>query len=142
MHVDGTCHCGHVTYAAEIDPDTVSICHCTDCQVLTSSAFRIVVVSQKGSFRLLSGTPKIYVKTAESGTKRAQAFCPECGTQMYSAATVENPEVYGLRVGSIRQRAQLRPSRQIWCRSALGWVNDIASLPQSESTTLTPATHN
>jgi len=22
MHVDGTCHCGHVTYAAEIDPDT------------------------------------------------------------------------------------------------------------------------
>jgi hypothetical protein len=140
MKVDGTCHCGHVTYTAEIDPGTVSICHCTDCQVLTSSAFRIVVLSLEGTFRLLSGKPQIYVKIADSGTKRAQAFCSECGTQMYSAAAVDNPEVYGLRVGSIRQRAQLRPSRQIWCQSALAWVNDIASLPQSERTTLMPGT--
>lgn len=138
MHVDGACHCGHITYAAEIDPATVCICHCTDCQVLTSSAFRIVVLAKKGSFRLLSGKPKIYVKTADSGTKRAQAFCPECATQLYATAAADNPDLYGLRVGAIRQRAQLRPSRQIWCQSALGWVNDIASLPQSAISTLTP----
>jgi hypothetical protein len=137
MQVDGTCHCGHLTYTAEIDPDNVSICHCTDCQVLTSSAFRIVVPSLEGTFRLLSGTPRIYVKTADSGAKRAQAFCPECGTQIYSAAAVGQPQVYGLRAGSIRQRAQLRPTRQIWCGSAFSWVNDIASLPQSGLTTLT-----
>lgn len=138
MHVDGTCHCGLITYTAEIDPDNVSICHCTDCQVLTSSAFRIVAVTLKDSFRLLSGVPKFYVKTATSGTKRAQAFCPDCGTQLYSSVIPGNPETHGLRVGSIRQRAQLRPSRQIWCQSAFAWVNDIASLPQSEIKTLAP----
>lgn len=137
MKVDGTCHCGHVTYTAEIDPDAVSICHCTDCQVLTGSAFRIVAPSLPGTFRLLSGKPHDYVKTADSGNRRVQAFCPQCGTQIYSVATEGQPDVYGLRVGSIRQRAQLRPARQIWCGSAVAWIDDIASLPKSERTTLT-----
>ena len=138
MHVDGTCHCGYITYAAEIDPARVIICHCTDCQVLSSSAFRMVVLAENGSFRLLSGEPTLYIKTADSGRKRAHAFCPRCGTQMYATPPVENPEHFGLRVGSIRQRAQLRPTRQLWCRSAFAWINDIASLPKSDSSSLTP----
>jgi hypothetical protein len=42
MTIDGGCHCGAIAYEATIDPETVGICHCTDCQTLTSSAFRIV----------------------------------------------------------------------------------------------------
>ena len=38
-----------------------------------------------------SGTPKIYIKTAESGNKRAHAFCPGCGTPIYAAASGANP---------------------------------------------------
>ncbi len=38
MQIDGQCHCGHVAYEAEIDPEQVGICHCTDCQALTGSA--------------------------------------------------------------------------------------------------------
>ena len=43
-----------------------------------------MAATREGSFRLLSGEPKVYVKTGESGTKRAQAFCPECGTQPFA----------------------------------------------------------
>ena len=139
MHVDGSCHCGHITYEAEIDPGKVIICHCTDCQVLSSSAFRMIVVAEKGSFRLRSGEPTIYVKTADSGRQRAQAFCPRCGTQMYSTPGDESPpQHYGLRVGSIRQRAALKPSRQFWSRSAFGWVEDIREIAHSEDATPTP----
>jgi hypothetical protein len=138
MHVDGTCHCGDITYTAEIDPAKVIICHCTDCQVLSSSAFRMVVLAEKGSFQLLSGTPTIYVKIADSGRKRAHAFCPRCGTHMYATPAVAKPEQFGLRVGSIRQRAQLQPARQLWCKSAFGWVDDISSIPHSDSESLTP----
>jgi hypothetical protein len=139
MHVDGTCHCGEVTYLADIDPDLVIICHCTDCQVLSSSAFRMVVLATRGSFRLLTGTPTTYVKTADSGRRRAHHFCPRCGTQMYATPAGDNPHHhYGLRVGSIRQRAALRPSRQLWCKSAFGWVDEIVSIPRSESASLTP----
>jgi hypothetical protein len=42
MKIDGRCHCGYITYQAEIDPEKVMICHCTDCQTLSGSAFRTV----------------------------------------------------------------------------------------------------
>ena len=40
MKIDGTCHCGNITYQAEIDPEQVYICHCTDCQSICGTAFR------------------------------------------------------------------------------------------------------
>jgi len=72
MKIEGACHCGTITYEAVVDPDKVAICHCTDCQTLSGSAFRTVVPAPKETFTLRTGQPKIYVKTAESGTKRAQ----------------------------------------------------------------------
>ena len=111
MKIDGGCHCGYITYIAEIDPDSVGICHCTDCQTLSGSAFRTSVRAAKETFSLRSGQPKIYVKTAESGNKRAQAFCPEYGTPIY-AADVTDPQVFTIRVGTVRQRAELRPKSQ------------------------------
>jgi hypothetical protein len=38
MEIDGQCHCGQVTYRADIEPEKVSVCHCTDCQSLTGFA--------------------------------------------------------------------------------------------------------
>jgi hypothetical protein len=72
MKVTGGCHCGQITYEAEVDPATVGVCHCTDCQRLTGTAFRTNISSLPGTFVLKSGTPRIYIKTAESGNKRAR----------------------------------------------------------------------
>jgi hypothetical protein len=130
MHVDGGCHCGFIQYEAEVDPATVGVCHCTDCQTLTGTAYRTTVQSLKGQFKLLRGTPKIYIKTAESGKQRAHGFCPECGTPLF-ATTVGSPELYGIRVGTTRQRRELPPQRQGWCRSALEWSMNIDALPKS-----------
>ena len=70
MHVDGQCHCGNIRYEAQADPSRVAICHCTDCQVLTGSPYRVSVVVPASDFRLLAGEPTFYVKTAESGNRR------------------------------------------------------------------------
>ena len=75
----------------------------------------------------LSGEPKIYVKTADSGNNRAHAFCGNCGSPIYASALRYTPS-YTLRIGSIRERAQLRPAKQIWCRSALPWVMQLDSV--------------
>lgn len=130
MHITGSCHCGKITYSADIDPEMVRICHCTDCQTLSGTAFRVNVFARKESFRM-SGTPRIYVKTADSGNRRAQAFCPDCGTPLY-ATSVDNPEVFGIRVGTSHQRGQLVPKREIWCRSALEWLPDFNVGPRAE----------
>jgi hypothetical protein len=129
MHIEGSCHCGYITYEAEVNPEDVRICHCTDCQTLSGSAFRTNVPARKEGFKILTGQPKVYIKTAESGNKRAQAFCPECGTHIYAASPTD-PQEFGIRIGTCRQKAALPPKKQGWCRSALSWVADVQSLPQ------------
>ena len=128
MRINGGCHCGAIVYEAEIDPDSVTICHCTDCQTLSGSAFRVVVLAKRDGFRL-TGEPKIYVKTGESGRKRVQSFCSNCGTPIYSA-DVSNPQAFSIRVGTAQQRAQLPPKIQLWCRSALGWTMHLEPVTQ------------
>jgi hypothetical protein len=128
MHIDGGCHCGYIRYEAEVDPEKVSICHCTDCQTLTGTVYRVTVPAENGTFKLLGGNPKVYVKTAESGNKREQGFCPDCGTPIY-ATSPQEPRQYGIRVGTVRQRGALQPQKQSWFRSAMGWALNIELVP-------------
>ncbi len=130
MKVEGSCHCGKITYEADVDPETVGMCHCTDCQTFSGAPYRASAHVPAAAFTM-RGTPTIYVKTADSGTKRAQAFCGDCGTPIYASAP-ENPPIYSLRLGAVKQRAQLPPKRQIWCSSALPWVMDIRDIPKRE----------
>ena len=125
MKIDGSCHCGKITYEAEIDPDTVVICHCTDCKALTGTVFRVSAPAAANNFRITAGEPRIYVKTAESGAARAQAFCADCGSPLYATSVGEGPKTYSIRAGTARQRDELVPRRQIWHRSALSWLPDM-----------------
>jgi len=129
MHIDGACHCGLISFTALIDPSRVMVCHCTDCQVLSGSPFRAVVAAPIGGFAV-RGAPKAYIKVAQSGNRRAQVFCPECGTPLYATAP-ENATSVVIRLGCVAQRAQLGPAVQIWQHSALPWLPEMQSVPSS-----------
>jgi hypothetical protein len=128
MLIDGGCHCGRITYEAEIDPDLVSVCHCTDCQSLTGSPFRVTVICSARQVRLTAGNPKLYTKLGDNGLPRRQHFCGDCGTPLFTSGA-GGPDDWGIRWGSIRQRGELRPRRQIWCGSAVPWIDAITGLP-------------
>jgi hypothetical protein len=132
MKIDGGCHCGSIRFEAEVDPATVVICHCTDCQTFSGSAFRTVVQTTPGTFALLSGAPKVYVKTAESGNRRQQTFCPTCGTPIYSAPVTGDTKVVVLRVGAIHQRDQLLPRDQYWFRSSQAWLPNLSKIKKQD----------
>jgi len=129
MHLDGACHCGLISFTAEVDPSRVMVCHCTDCQVFSGSPFRVVVPAAVASFHL-RGEPRHYVKVAESGSRRVQAFCGECGTPLFATAP-ENATQVIIRTGCVEQRAALEPVASIWCRSAQPWLAAIPGLPGS-----------
>ena len=133
MKIEGACHCGAIRIEAEADPAKVQICHCTDCQTGTGSAFRISV-PVRGSTMKMSGQPTGYVKTtADSGRPRVQAFCGQCGSPIYSTSPGDGVQpAYMVRVGILKQRDQLMPRRQNWFRSARSWVTDLASIPRNE----------
>jgi hypothetical protein len=124
MKVDASCHCGNVAYDAEINPDRVVICHCTDCQTFSSAPYRVSVVGVRPQDLRLRGSPKTYVKTGGSGRKILVAFCGDCGTALYSTRA-EAAETFNLRIGAIKQRSALIPRAQGFCRSAMPWAMNI-----------------
>ena len=132
MQVHGSCHCRSIEYEAQVDPRHTHICHCTDCQALTGSAYRVTVQAREGSFRLTRGEPTVYVKVGDIGRRRAQAFCGRCGSPLYTYSA-DHPKVYGLRVGCLAERAALVPTAQVWCRSALAWTSNLAGLPRADA---------
>lgn len=132
MKIEGSCHCGEIRYEADVDPDKVALCNCTDCQTLSGSAFRVNVFVDESNLEFLRGEPFEYIKTGESSNKRVQAFCRNCGTGLYATSAGERTRVYGLRVGTCRQRDQLVPKRQAWLRSRLPWLSELESVPGTE----------
>ena len=82
----------------------------------------------------MTGTPATYLKTtAESGNPRLQAFCPRCGSPIYSTSPGEGTQPsYMVRVGILRQRDQLAPKRQSWFRSARSWVTGMDAIPKNQ----------
>jgi hypothetical protein len=131
MKVHGTCQCGAISYEAQIDPARVTVCHCLDCQKFSGAPFRASVPATAENLTILRGSPTVYVKTADSGNRRAQGFCGNCGSSLYSA-DAEDTKVYMLRLGVIAERDTLPPQRQIWCESALSWSRDLLNLPKIE----------
>ncbi len=133
MNIEGACHCGQITFRAEVDPNQVEICHCTDCQTLSGTAYRTSVPPEEGTFELLTGELKMYAKTADNGSIRVLSFCPECGTPIYSSPPEGTPGFFGIRVGAIKQRNQLVPKSQYWVRSAQTWTQDLSDMPKTET---------
>ena len=103
MNIDGKCLCGQIEFKADIDPTTSTICHCTDCQINSGTAFGYVVGAVNDSFKLTKGKLSFYIKTADSGAKRELAFCGSCGTWI-DAGPANGKSGFGLRIGTIRQK--------------------------------------
>ena len=127
MKVHGSCHCEQIRYEADVDPASASICHCTDCQKLSATAYRVNIKAVDGTLNILQGEPKTYVKIGSSGARRAQMFCPNCSSQLF-VTDADHPGDYRLRVGCLDERAELAPKLQIWFRSALPWTQRIDSI--------------
>lgn len=127
MKASGSCYCGDIEFEAEVEPENTSICHCMDCQRLSGTAYRVSVSAPANRFRVIRGRPKEFIKIAASGSRRIQAFCERCGTALYATAE-SGCKPYNIRAGTLRERAQLVPVREIWCDSVLPWVPRIAGI--------------
>lgn len=129
MKVEGQCYCGAIAFEAEVQPGTITICHCADCQTHSGSAFRANIPAPADGFHMIRGEPRTYVKTAASGAKRLLAFCGHCGSPLYACAE-KDPSTYSLRIGVIKQRQELGvPQRQIWTQRAFSWLKFDDEMP-------------
>lgn len=134
MKINGSCHCGKVSYRAKINLDDVYLCHCTDCQSISGSPFRWAVPVAELDFELLSGQPKTYVKrVSDEGIESHQVFFPDCASPLYATNTSPGTKILNLRLGTAEQRSLLKPNAQYWHRSAQKWVDEIEHIRSIET---------
>lgn len=125
MNITGGCFCGDIQYEAELDPNSVGLCHCRDCQIFGGSAFRITGIIEPGKFHITQGTPTYFEKTADSGNVRRMGFCSRCGTQLY-AEPVDTPNGYvSIRLSTSPDFDKFSPRFETFCRSKPDWLGDI-----------------
>jgi hypothetical protein len=118
--IAGGCLCGKVRYSASGDPVFVGVCHCTDCQKFTGSAFAVVIGVAKPALKI-EGKLATYSKTGDTGKSIERRFCPECGSSIADEASAM-PDVVMLGSGTLDDPSWVKPGMQIFCDSAQPWV--------------------
>src|SRR5690242_19233080 len=128
VRMSGGCQCGAIRYEILDEPKTLYLCHCTQCQRQSSSAFGMSLTVARSSLRI-TGAPKSWTRDADSGKAVVCLFCGECGTRLFhdrpSAADVIN-----VKAGTLDDTSWLAPVGHLWTKSAQAWVRPwIASNP-------------
>ena len=119
--IAGGCLCGKVRYSASGDPAFAGVCHCTDCQKFTGSAFAAVVGVPKAALTV-QGELATYSKTGDTGKSTYRRFCPQCGSSVMDEADAL-PDIVMVGVGTLDDASWVKPAMQIYCDSAQPWVN-------------------
>lgn len=122
IELSGRCHCGEISINARIDASMVVACHCTDCRVFSGGPFRAIAIADAKDFEM-KGAPSEYVKVADSGNKRVQAFCGKCGSHLFS--TDEQRSKFSIRTGFLDQHERLVPRKHIFGKSTPDWLHEM-----------------
>ncbi len=132
MKTNGACYCGELKFEAEVDPEKIYICYCSDCQTMSGGTCHVNTFVPEADFNMTQGEPAHFTKSADSGNTRDIGFCKTCGTQLYAVNT-EGPKVFGVRVPTLEQRNDLPAVKGFFLRSQPAWVADAASLPGEQT---------
>ncbi len=116
LPLEGGCQCGAVRYTISGPPVVFYLCHCTECQKQSSSAFGESLRVNLADFTI-SGPTRTWRRPIGDGTRhQACTFCDTCGTRL----THQRPG-YGdrlnVKAGTLDDTRWLVPAGHIWTRS-------------------------
>jgi len=120
LPLTGGCQCSAIRYSLNGMPVVFYICHCTECQKQSSSAFG-------ESFRVrtidltVTGTVESYVRYGSSGNKVLCEFCPHCGSRLFHRRE-KYTETLNIKAGTLDDTSWLKPAGHIWTKSKQPWM--------------------
>jgi len=114
LPLTGGCQCGRVRYRMMAHPVVFYLCHCTECQRHTSSAFGESLRFKREHMDVDPGLISVS-RMSESGNERQGWFCPDCGVRIWHG-TSGSAEI-NLKAGTLDDTSWLVPAGHIWCRS-------------------------
>lgn len=125
--LEGRCQCGHVKYRVTGETVACFVCHCTDCQRQSASAFGTALWLRSFSREVLTGELGMWVRTTPTGKQLVCEFCSRCGTRVFHQMA-DQRETMSIKPGTLDTALNLAPVAQIWTSSARSWVQLPAGL--------------
>lgn len=125
----GSCQCGDIRYELRGDIYRLNICHCTDCQKQSGSAFGMSLIIPGTTFNLIAGELKTFELTADSGRAKTCAFCPRCGVRIYNKTSA----LMSVKAGTLDDHEWLKPDAHYWSKSKQPWLQLADDIPSYQT---------
>ncbi|WP_322989700.1 GFA family protein [Hoeflea sp.] len=119
LPLTGGCQCGAVRYSAQAHPLVFYLCHCSECQRQTSSAFGESLRFIRSAVEI-SGSLRCVRRKSSSGNIREGWFCPDCGVRIWHG-TAGSAEI-NIKAGTLDDTSWLVPAGHIWTRSKQSFI--------------------
>lgn len=126
--IQGNCLCGSVRYSSSQRPSMTAVCHCSDCQKQSGSAFSVNLMLPAEGFQVDGLTLASYRVRGGSGMPVRRFFCSHCGSPLYTEMAAL-PGMLAVKAGTLADPASIAPNLHLWCASAQPWVAIDSSLP-------------
>lgn len=117
----GGCQCGQIRYQLLAEPLTLYVCHCTECQKQSSSAFGMSMTVPCEALIITQGHPREWRRKGDSDREVVCFFCGGCGTRLFHQPA-RNPDITNLKPGTLDDTSWLQPVGHVWTRSAQPWL--------------------
>lgn len=130
ISVPGRCRCGRVRFVLREEPIAFYLCHCTDCQAESGSAFGQTMHVRREAIDAVEGPVREHAMEGPGGQRFVLCHCANCLTVLWGGRP-DVPQVVGVNAGSLEDAAGLEPYGNMWTRSARPWVR-LAPGPRFE----------
>jgi hypothetical protein len=120
---DGGCQCGNIRYQLRAKPQMLYVCHCSDCQKQSGSAFGMSLIMQSRQVEFIEGAESMrsWDTRGEDGDIKRCHFCPDCGTRIMHGSNIPGQSV-SIKAGTLDDTRHLQPTAHIWLQSAQPWL--------------------
>jgi len=127
--IQGSCHCGDVSFKVTGKPRIILNCHCDDCKKRNGGAFSKYLVVNESDLHVSKGNKSLASYSAEG--KGEKYFCSNCGSPIYNK-NARYPGIFMVFYGSINDQKQITPMFNVYCESMSGWVSALGKLKSFE----------
>lgn len=117
----GGCQCGQIRYLASPHPLALYVCHCTECQKQSASAFGISYTTPREQFTVVEGKPQFWSRQTASGYSLECAYCGKCGSRLWHQST-GSTETLSIKGGSLDDPVDVTGAIHIWTSSKLSGI--------------------
>lgn len=129
----GSCLCGAVAFAIDVEPVDVSHCHCSMCRKAHGAAFATYVNVATDHHRFTRGEDRLRSYNSSGTTERV--FCGGCGSPMLWIDTVQFPGVLAFPLAALDGEVATPPQRHIFVGSKASWYEICDKWPQAREYT-------